>query len=53
VGQQVGDKRILRLIGLLLRRRLFNTFAVHKAYPVGWFIGEMGQAIRSGRQLSH
>jgi RNA-directed DNA polymerase len=35
------------------RWKLSNTFAVNKAYPVGWFIGEMGQAIRSDRQLSH
>ena len=35
------------------RWKLSNTFAVNKAYPVGWFIGEMGQAIRSDRQLPH
>jgi len=35
------------------RWKLSNTFAVNKAYPVGWFIGEMGQAIRSDRQLLH
>ena len=35
------------------RWKLSNTFAVNKAYPVGWFIGEMGQAIRSDRQLAH
>ncbi len=35
------------------RWALSNTFAVTKAYPVGWFIGEMGQAIRSDRQLPH
>jgi group II intron reverse transcriptase/maturase len=33
--------------------KLSNTFAVNKAYPVGWFSGEMGQAIRSDRQLAH
>lgn len=32
---------------------LSNTFAVTKAYPVGWFTGEMGQAIRSDRELRH
>jgi len=32
---------------------LSNTLALTKAYPVGWFIGEMGQAIRSDRQLPH
>jgi hypothetical protein len=32
---------------------LSHTVAVEKAYPVGWFIGEMGQAIRSDRELSH
>ena len=35
------------------RWALSHTFALSKAYPVGWFIGEMGQAIRSDRQLSH
>jgi len=35
------------------RWELSHTFAVEKAYPVGWFIGEMGQAIRSARQLPH
>jgi RNA-directed DNA polymerase len=35
------------------RWALSHTFAVSKAYPVGWFIGEMGQAIRSDRQLPH
>jgi len=35
------------------RWKLSNTFAVNKAYPVGWFIGEMGQAIRSNKQLPH
>ena len=35
------------------RWKLSNTFAVNKAYPVEWFIGEMGQAIRSDRQLAH
>ena len=35
------------------RWKLSNTFAVNKAYPVGWFIGELGQAIRSDRQLAH
>jgi len=33
------------------RWALSHTFAVEKAYPVGWFIGEMGQVIRSDRQL--
>ena len=35
------------------RWALSHTFAVEKAYPVGWFIGEMGQVIRSDRQLPH
>jgi group II intron reverse transcriptase/maturase len=35
------------------RWKLSNTFAVNKAYPVGSFTGEMGQAIRSDRQLAH
>jgi group II intron reverse transcriptase/maturase len=35
------------------RWALSNTFAVTKAYPVGWFIGEMGQVIRSDKQLPH
>lgn len=35
------------------RWALSNTFAVNKAYPVGWFIGEMGQAIHSDKQLPH
>lgn len=35
------------------RWKLSNTFAVNKAYPVGWFTGEMGQVIRSDRQLAH
>jgi len=35
------------------RWALSHTFALSKAYPVGWFIGEMGQAIRSDRQLPH
>jgi group II intron reverse transcriptase/maturase len=35
------------------RWALSNTFAVNKAYPVGWFIGNMGQAICSDRQLPH
>jgi RNA-directed DNA polymerase len=35
------------------RWKLSNTFAVNRAYPVGWFIGEMGQVIRSDRQLPH
>jgi len=35
------------------RWALSHTFAVSKAYPVAWFIGEMGQAIRSDRQLPH
>lgn len=30
-----------------------DPFAVNKAYPVDWFIGEQGQAIRSDRQLPH
>jgi len=32
---------------------LSHTVAVEKAYPVGWFIGEMGQAIRSDKELPH
>jgi group II intron reverse transcriptase/maturase len=35
------------------RWALSHTFAVTRAYPVGWFIGDMGQAIRSDRQLPH
>jgi len=35
------------------RWALSNTFAVTRAYPVGWFIGELGQAIRSDKQLPH
>ncbi len=35
------------------RWALSYTFAVTKAYPVGWFTGEVGQAIRSDRQLPH
>jgi group II intron reverse transcriptase/maturase len=35
------------------RWALSCTVALSKAYPVGWFIGEMGQAIRSDRQLPH
>lgn len=35
------------------RWKLSNTFAVNKAYPVGCFIGEKGQAIQSDKQLSH
>jgi len=35
------------------RWKLSNTFAVNKAYPVGWFIGEKGQAIRSDKELPH
>ena len=35
------------------RWALSNTFAVNRAYPVRWFIGEQGQAIRSTRKLPH
>lgn len=35
------------------RWALSYTFAVTMAYPVDWFIGEIGQAIRSDRQLPH
>jgi len=35
------------------RWKLSNTSAVNKAYPVGWFTGDMGQVIRSDRQLPH
>jgi len=35
------------------RWALSHTFAVSRAYPVGWFVGELGQAIRSNRQLPH
>jgi RNA-directed DNA polymerase len=35
------------------RWALSHTFAVTRAYPVGWFIGEMEQAIRSDKQLPH
>jgi hypothetical protein len=33
------------------RWALSHTVAVERAYPVGWFIGELGQAIRSDKQL--
>ena len=32
---------------------LSNTFAVNRAYSVGWFTGEMGQVIRSNQRLPH
>lgn len=35
------------------RWALSHTFAMTRAYPVGWFIGTMGQAIRSDKQLPH
>jgi hypothetical protein len=35
------------------RWALSHTFAVSRAYPVGWFVSEMGQAIRSNGQLPH
>jgi len=35
------------------RWALSHTMATSKAYPVGWFTGEMGQAIRSDRELPH
>ncbi len=35
------------------RWKLSNTFAVNKGYPVSWFIGEKGQAIRSDKELPH
>ena len=35
------------------RWKLSNTFAVNRAYPVGWFTGEMGQVVRSDKQLAH
>jgi len=35
------------------RWALSNTFAVTQAYPVGWFIGTRGQAIRADKQLPH
>jgi group II intron reverse transcriptase/maturase len=35
------------------RWALSNTTAVTKAYPNGWFIGDMRQAIRSDKQLAH
>ena len=35
------------------RWALSNTRAVTRAYPVGWFIGTMGQAIRSDKRLPH
>jgi len=35
------------------RWALSHTFAVTLAYPVGWFIGEKGQFIRSDQQLAH
>ena len=34
------------------RWALSHTFALSKAYPVGWFIGEMGQAIRSDQTVT-
>ncbi len=33
------------------RWALSNASAVTRAYPVGWFIGELGQVIRSDQQL--
>jgi hypothetical protein len=35
------------------RWALSHTVAASKAYPVGWFTGEMGQAIRSDSELPH
>ncbi len=35
------------------RWALSNTRAVNKAYSPGWFVGEMGQVIRSDQQLAH
>jgi RNA-directed DNA polymerase len=35
------------------RWALSNRFAVTKAYPNRWFIHEMGQVIRSDKQLAH
>lgn len=35
------------------RWELSNTFALTRAYPVKWFVDEMGQAIRSDQQLPH
>jgi len=35
------------------RWALSHTFAASRAYPVGWFVGELGQAIRSNKQLPH
>jgi hypothetical protein len=35
------------------RWALSRTYAVTKAYPNRWFINEMGQVIRSDRQLPH
>jgi len=35
------------------RWALSNTRAVNKAYSPGWFMGEMGQVIRSDQQLPH
>jgi RNA-directed DNA polymerase len=35
------------------RWALSNTRAVNKAYSPGWFMGEMGQVIRSDKQLPH
>jgi len=35
------------------RWALSYTFAVTVAYPVGWFIGDMGQVIRSDKELPH
>jgi RNA-directed DNA polymerase len=35
------------------RWALSHTLAASRAYPVGWFVGELGQAIRSNQQLPH
>jgi hypothetical protein len=35
------------------RWALSNDFAVTKAYPNRWFVNEMGQVIRSDKQLAH
>jgi hypothetical protein len=35
------------------RWALWNDCAVTSAYPVGWFTGDLRQAIRSNRQLPH
>ena len=35
------------------RWKLSNNFAMTRAYPVRWFIGEMGQKVKSDQGLPH